>query len=88
MPGCACARSSRKCSAVASDRRAETLPQDQLLLNLKEAMQIEAACRPRQRSHSAGPQTFRPLHRQAQIWARQGINLDRSTLADWVGRAG
>lgn len=29
-----------------------------------------------------------PLYRQAQIFARQGINLDRSTLADWVGRAG
>jgi transposase len=28
-----------------------------------------------------------PLYRQTQIWARQGINLDRSTLADWVGRA-
>jgi transposase len=28
-----------------------------------------------------------PLYRQAQIWSRQGINLDRSTLADWVGRA-
>jgi transposase len=28
-----------------------------------------------------------PLYRQAQIYARQGINLDRSTLADWVGRA-
>ena len=28
-----------------------------------------------------------PLYRQSQIWARQGINLDRSTLADWVGRA-
>ena len=28
-----------------------------------------------------------PLYRQAQIWARQGINLDRSTLADWAGRA-
>jgi transposase len=28
-----------------------------------------------------------PLYRQAQIWARQGINIDRSTLADWVGRA-
>lgn len=27
------------------------------------------------------------LYRQAQIYARQGINLDRSTLADWVGRA-
>src|ERR1700746_331943 len=29
-----------------------------------------------------------PLYRQAQIYARQGIELDRSTLADWVGRAG
>ena len=29
-----------------------------------------------------------PLYRQSQIYARQGIDLDRSTLADWVGRAG
>ncbi len=28
-----------------------------------------------------------PLYRQAQIWARQGLVIDRSTLADWVGRA-
>lgn len=28
-----------------------------------------------------------PLYRQAQIYARQGITLDRSTLADWVRRA-
>src|SRR5918993_692007 len=28
-----------------------------------------------------------PLYRQAQIFARQGIQLDRSTLCDWVGRA-
>jgi transposase len=28
-----------------------------------------------------------PLYRQAQIFARQGLTLDRSTLADWVGRA-
>ncbi|BCH12537.1 hypothetical protein MesoLj131c_67950 (plasmid) [Mesorhizobium sp. 131-3-5] len=28
-----------------------------------------------------------PLYRQAQIYARQGVNLDRSTLADWVGKA-
>jgi transposase len=26
-----------------------------------------------------------PLYRQAQIYARQGVELDRSTLADWVG---
>jgi transposase len=30
---------------------------------------------------------FLPLYRQAQIFARQGVELDRSTLADWVGRA-
>lgn len=28
-----------------------------------------------------------PLYRQAQIYGRQGIDLDRSTLADWAGRA-
>jgi transposase len=28
-----------------------------------------------------------PLYRQAQIYARQGLDLDRSTaLADWVGQ--
>jgi transposase len=26
-----------------------------------------------------------PLYRQAQIYARQGVTLDRSTLADWCG---
>jgi transposase len=28
-----------------------------------------------------------PLYRQAQIMSRKGLDLDRSTLADWVGRA-
>src|SRR3974390_1694532 len=28
-----------------------------------------------------------PLYRQSQIYAREGIDLDRSTLADWVGGA-
>ena len=28
-----------------------------------------------------------PLYRQAQIFARQGMTLDRSTLCNWVGRA-
>jgi transposase len=28
-----------------------------------------------------------PLYRQAQIWVRQGVALDRSTLASWVGTA-
>jgi transposase len=28
-----------------------------------------------------------PLYRQSQIYARDGIDLDRSTLADWVGSA-
>mgnify|MGYP001820827699 CR=1 FL=1 len=29
-----------------------------------------------------------PLNRQAQIYARAGVELPRSTLADWVGRCG
>jgi len=28
-----------------------------------------------------------PLHRQTQIYAREGVELDRSTLADWVGQS-
>jgi transposase len=28
-----------------------------------------------------------PLHRQAGIYAREGVELDRSTLADWVGQS-
>jgi transposase len=28
-----------------------------------------------------------PLYRQSQIFEREGIDLDRSTLADWVGRS-
>ena len=28
-----------------------------------------------------------PLYRQAEIFARQGIDLDRSTLSDWVGQS-
>ncbi len=28
-----------------------------------------------------------PLYRQSQILAREGIDLDRSTLADWVGKS-
>ena len=27
-----------------------------------------------------------PLYRQAEIYARAGVELDRSTLAEWVGR--
>ncbi len=28
-----------------------------------------------------------PLYRQSQIFAREAINLGRSTLTDWVGRS-
>ena len=28
-----------------------------------------------------------PLYRQSQIFAREGIDLDRSTMADWVGKS-
>lgn len=27
-----------------------------------------------------------PLYRQAEIYAREGVDLDRSTMADWVGQ--
>jgi transposase len=29
-----------------------------------------------------------PLYRQSEIYAREGVELDRSTLADWVGATG
>lgn len=28
-----------------------------------------------------------PLYRQSEIYAREGLDLDRSTLSDWVGQA-
>ena len=28
-----------------------------------------------------------PLYRQAEIYARDGLDLDRGTLADWMGKA-
>jgi len=28
-----------------------------------------------------------PLYRQSEIYARDGVDLDRSTLCDWVGQA-
>ncbi len=28
-----------------------------------------------------------PLYRQSDIYAREGVDLERSTLADWVGRS-
>jgi transposase len=28
-----------------------------------------------------------PLHRQSEIYAREGVELDRATLADWIGHA-
>ena len=28
-----------------------------------------------------------PLYRQCQIYAREGVMLERSTLTDWVGQA-
>jgi transposase len=30
---------------------------------------------------------YLPLYRQSQVFARHGVDLDRSTLADWVGQA-
>jgi transposase len=31
--------------------------------------------------------TYLPLYRQSEIYAREGVDLERSTLADWVGGA-
>ena len=31
--------------------------------------------------------TYLPLNRQSEIYAREGVDLERSTLADWVGSA-
>jgi hypothetical protein len=28
-----------------------------------------------------------PLYRLSQIFAREGVDIDRSTMADWVGRS-
>lgn len=58
-------------------------------------VQVEAPSRPIARG-AAGPGLLAhvlvakyadhlPLYRQAQIYAREGVELERSTLADWVG---
>ena len=28
-----------------------------------------------------------PLHRQSEIYAREGVELDRALMADWMGKA-
>ena len=61
-------------------------------------VQAEAPSRPIERS-IAGPGLLAhvlvskfsdhlPLYRQSEIYAREGVELDRSTLADWVGASG
>jgi transposase len=58
-------------------------------------VQAEAPSRPIERG-AAGPGLLahvlvskycdhQPLYRQSEIYARQGVDLERSTLADWVG---
>jgi transposase len=58
-------------------------------------VQVEAPSRPIERSY-AGPGLLAhiltakyadhlPLYRQEQIYARDGVELDRSTMAEWVG---
>jgi len=60
-------------------------------------VQAQAPSRPIERSF-AGPGLLAhvlvskycdhlPLYRQSEIYAREGVELDRSTLADWVGGA-
>jgi hypothetical protein len=84
-------------------RRAETLPEDQMLLGLEEVEQVAAsgeaeieAANPTERANRSAKRRMNrgslPAHlprieMMVDIAARQGIALDRSTLADWVGRA-
>lgn len=85
-----------------SRRLTESLPVDQLLLALEEAEQVEAEGLAREeleapakrevqarrrRANCGALPAHLPLYRQAQIYGRQGVSLDRSTLADWVGKA-
>src|SRR4051812_498784 len=102
-------------------RRAETLPEDQMLLGRLDIVPArfrvlltrrpKYACRTCEDGVVQAPAPARliegglpteatvaqvlvskyadhlPLYRQAQIYARQSIDLDRATLADWVGHA-
>ena len=36
---------------------------------------------------SPGDADHLPLYRQSQIFVRDGLDIDRSTLADWVGKS-
>ncbi len=56
----------------------------------------DAVAADRARTAGAGPDRARggreirdhlPLYRQSVIYAREGVDLDRATLADWVGQA-
>jgi hypothetical protein len=46
-------------------------------------IEIDLPCGPRRRVDTL----VAPLHRQAGIYDRESVGLDRSTLADWVGRS-
>src|SRR5215469_441856 len=66
--------------------------------NCDKIVQAEAPSRPIERG-MAGPGLLAhvlvskygdhlPLYRQSEIYAREGVELDRATLADWVGQTG
>ena len=51
-------------------------------------MSREAHVRFWERAGVKSPRATRlPLYRQSQIFEREGIDLDRSTLAGWVGKS-
>ncbi len=75
-------------AARASEALLRRLPEDRA----GQCPQPPDRARPRRPSSTgsrAGVQVRRslPLYRQSQIYAREGLELDRSTLADWVGGA-
>jgi len=52
-------------------------------------MSREAHVRFWERAGVKSPRATRlPLNRQSEIYERSGVDLDRSTLADWIGRLG
>ena len=71
-PACSC----RKCEAMAQmPMPALPIPRAQVGPGLLAHMLIAKFC------------DHLPLYRQAEIYARDGVDLDRATLASWVGKA-
>jgi transposase len=62
----------------------------EMLDHVPARLRVIRICRPRMAVGPAGPSIRPPplpLYRQSQIFARHGVDIDRSTLANWVGGA-